>query len=175
MSPEELWDRVRQCFERDDGSLPTIELQSLTASEIAGIYSLIREQSRVVSQDATFWDVRAAADRALDEVLNAAQLVSAGHASPFHFAVEGVAHGGTTIPCLGIQVFRDTIAVDYRMGPEWGVSRVFAFFSWLKSLIAGTRDGIVVPSSTEAPADPEAFKAAWDSFSKSEVTPGNRS
>ena len=66
MSPEELWDRVRQCFERDDGSLPTIELQSLTASEIAGIYSLIREQSRVVSQDATFWDVRAAADRALE-------------------------------------------------------------------------------------------------------------
>ncbi|WP_437742171.1 hypothetical protein WMF39_42400 [Sorangium sp. So ce1504] len=164
MSPEMLWNRVRQCFETNDGSLPTVELQNLTNGEVADLYSSIRRGSHVVSRDATFWDTQATIDRGLDEVPNAALLVSTGQASPFHFAIEGASACEVTIPCLGVHVFQDTIAFDYRMGAEWGGQQVFALFSWLEHLLSRTRAGVLAPSANEGPPDPEAFMLAWKLF-----------
>jgi hypothetical protein len=161
-----LWSNIRHCFETDDGSLPSIEVQNLTSHEVADLYSLIRSGSHVVSQDSSFWDEREARDRPLDDVPNAALLVSTGQASPFHFAIEGARGCGIAIPVLGVHVFQEAIAFDYRMGADWGEQQVFALFSWLDDLLARTRAGILAPSSNEGPPDPEAFMAAWKLFSE---------
>ena len=164
MSEDLLWNRVRQCFETNDGSLPTVELQNLTGDEVAELYAFIRGKGHIASQDATFWDLPAATDRVLDDVPNAARLVSTGQASPFHFSVEGTTACGVTLPCLGVHVFQETVALDYRMGAEWGAREVFAFFSLLEGLLSKTHAGVLAPSTSEGPPDPESFMMAWQLF-----------
>src|SRR5688572_14392400 len=86
--PEQLWQMLRRNFESDDGSLPTIELQNLAGAEVAELYSVVRSGAQIGSQDATFWDLSQATERRLDDVPNAALLVSSGKAAPFHFVIE---------------------------------------------------------------------------------------
>lgn len=163
LSSTELWEELRPCFTTDDGSLPTIEIQHLTETEVGQLYLAIREGSRVVSQEATFWDSSAEKDCSLDDVSNAAFLVADGQASPFHFAI-GV--GGTPevqMPCLGVHIFQDSIAIDFRMGKEWGKDEVWSFFSWLRSLLSKTRGG-ALNIGAEGPPEPERFMRAWSRF-----------
>ena len=166
ISPQMLWSKVHDCFETDDGSLPAVELQRLTPLEVGRLYSLIRASSQIVDEDPSFWDEEAGMSRALDDVPNAGLLVALGKASVFHFVAEGLSANGALIPALGVQVFQDTIAVDYRMGGEWNERSVFAFFSWLDNLISETAEGILAPSTPEGPPAPDAFMAAWDLFRK---------
>lgn len=163
MSPEALWVRVRGCFETDDGSLPTLDLEDLSAAEHSAVYETIRRQTRLAS-DATFWDQQQRRDRKLDEVANAATLVRAEQAAPFHFVVEGATGPAGELPPLGVHIFQDTISIDYRMGSDWNPSRVFGFFTWLSELLSSTRRGTLRPNATEGPPDRQAFEAAWMQF-----------
>lgn len=163
-SADELWALLRPCFGADDGSLPTFEVQNLGASEVARIYSLIRNRSTVVSENPSYWDSESETERSIDDVPNAASLVTAGKAEPFHFSVEGLEGEGAEIPCLGVFVFQDSIAFDYRMGPGWGPRQVLALFSWLKQLIDAAGGARLVPSASDGPPDPTAFELAWRNF-----------
>ena len=167
LSATTLWQRVSQNFISDDGSLPTVELQHLMPQEVGGLYELIRAGARVVSEDATFWDLSSERDRALDDVVNAGALVPAGQAAPFHFAVEGVREAGVSVPCLGVHVFQDSIAIDYRMGVDWRREQVWAFFLWLRRLLSGTQAG-VLKLGEEAPPEGESFMAAWKWFQENQ-------
>lgn len=159
-----LWSKARVNFETNDGSLPTVEIRSLTAEEVAGLYAWIRSQSHLASENTTFWDFDAEQDRPVDDVPNAAALVPSGRAAPFHFAVEGIQADGATIPCLGVHVFQETLAIDYRMGPEWSSENVRAFYRWLHSAVARTQHGVLVPADGEAPPEPELFMAMWNAI-----------
>lgn len=112
----------------------------------------------------TFWDKESMSDRALDDVPNAALLVPSGRAEPFHFAVQGIKVDATELPCIGIQVFQEILALDYRMGTEWQPLQVFAFFSWLKELIGNTQRGTLIPQEGEGPPNPLRFVDAWNRF-----------
>jgi hypothetical protein len=165
MTPKLLWSIVRHCFELDDGSLPTLELKGLSPDDLGALYLTIRRQSRVVSEEASFWDLQAHVDRGLDDVPNAALLVATGQAAPFHFVVEGMAAEDRQVPCLGIHIFKETIAIDYRMGSEWGPEQVFTLFQILEALKRSTVNGVLVQSGVEFP-DAAAFAQAWRLFLK---------
>ncbi|QDT46337.1 hypothetical protein Pan258_03550 [Symmachiella dynata] len=163
MTPEELWSGVESNFSQDDGSLPCVDIQNLTTTEIGEIYLLIRGHSRVVSVDPCFWDIRSSSDRHIDEVSNAASLVTSQRAEPFYFAVEGVSFENVEIPCIGIQVFQDSLSFDYKMGSEWGPKQAFAFFSFLKALLSQTQHGTLVPGA-DGPPNPQSFVQLWNQF-----------
>jgi hypothetical protein len=43
----------------------------------------------------------------------------------------GIERGSVTLPDIGVFVFPDQIALDYRMGDEWGPAQLRAFFRLL--------------------------------------------
>ena len=161
VSKEELWSRTKCNFEVNDGSLPTVELSPLSGDEVASIYAFLRGRSRLASENSTFWDHGLNRDRPIDDVPNAALLVSNGSAAAFHFTVDGVHEADSEIPCLGVHVFMDCIAIDYQMGPEWNAQNVYAFFQLLKSIFTQARAGSLQPDKGEGPPKPELFMAAW--------------
>jgi hypothetical protein len=69
-------------------------------------------------------------------VSNAAALVASGEAEAFHVVFGGLHFRDTTIPDLGVFVFPDQLALDYRMGPAWGPKELEALFQLLDELTA---------------------------------------
>ena len=47
---DDIFQVVRSCFEEDDGSLPGVELNCLSAEQVAGVYAYVRERSQVSTQ-----------------------------------------------------------------------------------------------------------------------------
>lgn len=158
--PTERWTKVRPCFEHDDGSLPTVEISSLTPDEVGRLYSFLRGCSKSTSVDPKFWDSVEEREVPIDDVPNAGSLVALRRAEPFHFNVDCIGIHGAAIPCLGVHVFQETIALDYRMGDDWNAENVYAYFKLLKSMVSRTRHGVLGLDS-EAPPEPEVFMAAW--------------
>jgi hypothetical protein len=133
----QLWSQLHDLFDTDDGSLPDIELNSLTAEEIENIYAYLRLNSKIVSRGSYFWSITTQEEVPVDSVENAANLVVRGEAEYFHIVVGGLTFGGIVIPDLGIFVFENSMSLDYRMGQEWGSSEVdalFALFSKIREI-----------------------------------------
>ena len=96
----------------------------------------------VTDRGSTFWSVTDLKDCPLNSVPNAAALVVSREAKPFHFVLGNVDMSGVRLPDLGVFVFDDQIAIDYRMGEEWRSTELRALFELLlKNLSA--RSGIV--------------------------------
>ncbi len=79
---------MQPCFEHDDGSLPTVELSSLTPGEVGRLYSFLRGCSKLTSVDPKFWDSVEKREVPIDDVPNAGSLVALRRAEPFHFNVD---------------------------------------------------------------------------------------
>jgi hypothetical protein len=164
MNPLELWDIVFPCFENNDGSLPNIELHNLLKEEIGIIYEKIRENSTVVTERPVFWNKKLQSEQHIDDVTNAALLVPQRQAEPFHFCVSGLSYQLIEIPALGFYIFQDIIAIDYRMGNQWGAKQVFSFFSLLKELVDLTERGSLTCFVNDGPPNPKIFQDAWENF-----------
>lgn len=161
-SPGQLWEQVCENFSQDDGSLPAVEIVNLTPQDVSTLYALIRAGSRLVSAVA-LWDLVSERDRAIDDVGNAGALVATGQLAPFHFVVDQVNAPEHAIPPLGVQVFQECIAIDWRMGPDWGHEEVWAFFVWLQDLVSRTQAGFL-ELADDGPPEGEKFMAAWAQF-----------
>ena len=130
-----IWAELHDLFDTDDGSLPEFRVcYSNVDATIVG-YALLRTRAaRVVSRDAHFWSAVHGEDRPVDSVPNAAALVVAGDAEPFHVVLGGIRGHASEIPDLGVFVFPDQLALDYRMGPAWGPAELEALFELLAEL-----------------------------------------
>jgi hypothetical protein len=169
ISAARLWEQVRDCFTYDDGSLPTIEIYNLTQEEVGDLYGATREGTRIASEEAMFWDLTSEQERHLDEVGNAGALVAAGKAAPFHFAIDGLGGPGCSVPCIGVHVFQDSIALDYRMGKDWGKKEVWCFFVWLRDLMSRTSAGMIRLGDERPPAGDTLIAALGAFLQKAEV------
>lgn len=167
-----LYEQVRHCFDTDDGSLPGIELNRLSPQGVGEIYAMIRRRSRMASTSPEFWSRTANASFPVDSVPNAAALVATGWAEAFHHTVAGLVSAGVELPVLGVFVFSDSIALDYRMGPEWGPSQVAGLFELLWDCCALDTHAVVEPESPEGPPYPERFMIAWTEFQNRRRTLG---
>ena len=130
-----LWNELHDLFDTDDGSLPELRVNFRDPRATAAGYALLRRRAgRVVTENPRFWSNPLSAECELDSVPNAATLVVAGDAEPFHVLLGGIATPSTVIPDLGVFVFPNQLALDYRMGPDWGPSELDGLFELLVEL-----------------------------------------
>jgi hypothetical protein len=130
-----LWESLHDLFDTDDGSLPDVYIENLNSEAIVQGYALLRERaSHIVTHDPSFWSIHDGKDCPLESVPNAAALVVSFQADPFHVVFGGITAGGCVVPDLGVFVFQESLALDYRMGPEWGPPQLEAFFHLLMEL-----------------------------------------
>lgn len=164
---DELWARVRECFDTDDRSLPGIAITGLSPAGVADVYAMLRSRSRLEGESPTFWSRTEQADVLVDAVPNAAALTSGGQAEAFHIVISGVSAGGVELPELGVFVFQDSVELDYRMGPDWGPDQVSGFFELLRECCCLDDNAVVAPAEVEGPPYPERFLEGWSSYNRS--------
>ena len=87
---------------------------------------------------------------------NAAQLLVEGKAESFHFGIKPT-YKGISIPALGIFIFIDSIAFDYRMGKEWTEEKELSFFRLLVVLKKLTNQCLIRCEEVESPPNPESI------------------
>lgn len=166
-----VWDLIHGFFEQDDGSLPEIRIIRLTPKGVAEVYAFIRSQSQIASKSPSFWHTTERREVPIDAVPNAAALVVVRVAEPFHIVVGNLAFQNTRIPDLGMFIFQDQIAFDYRMGKEWGEPQVLALFGLLQH-ICNIDPGVQI--DLEGATPPQAkrrFQEAWSTFTKTGGVP----
>jgi hypothetical protein len=162
-----LWDDLRDLFDTDDGSLPEIRVDYSDSSATVAGYALLRGRAaRVVSERALLWSNTQSTNVPVDSVPNAAALVASGDAASFHVVLGGIQSQGVTIPDLGVFVFPDQLALDYRMGSSWGVTELGALFELLGELAALDPQASVTHWDTDAA---ERWRAAWRRWSAEHV------
>lgn len=159
-----LWAKIRICFETDDGSLPGIEIANLSPAGVAAVYAMLRGRSRLAGDPPEFWSSVQATSVLVDSVPNAAALVAEGQADPFHHCIAGVVAGNVELPVIGVFVWADSIELDYRMGPDWGPSKVAGFFELLRDCCALDPAAVVLPAENEGPPCPSEFERAWVAY-----------
>lgn len=161
---DSLWSAASECFDTDDGSLPSVEIARLSPGGISAVYAMLRRRSHLTGDPPEFWSVLQEASIPVDSVPDAARLVAAGEAQTFHHCIEGIMAGGVELPVLGVGVWPDDIELDYRMGPEWGLAQIAGFFELLWDCCAPDPGAIVVPAENEGPPYPDRFLRAWSAY-----------
>lgn len=157
-----LWSELHDLFDTDDGSLPEVRVGYSISSAAVGGYALLRSRAaRIVTEKAYFWSNTLDSERPIDSVANPAELVVSGEAEPFHVVFGGLQSQSVVIPDLGVFVFPDRLALDYRMGSEWGPGQLLAFFELLADLVA--LDPQASLSLEDGPLDEVVarFQRAW--------------
>lgn len=160
---ESTWNQLRHLFERDDGSLPEIELTGLGGGALREAFASIWRRGRdATAEGASYFDRREGRERPIasaEDAAVAAALVHRGDAESVHVVVGGLAAGGTALPDLGVFVHPDGLTLDYRMGPAWGPPQVDALFTLLLSVEESAPDVAV-----RLPSSDGAFDRAWEQF-----------
>lgn len=158
---DQAWHELQALFARDDGSLPDIEIRHVSPQGLAAMYAFIRARSTIVTEALSFWSEIAKRETPLDVVPNVAELVVSGQAVPCHFVVRGLSFHDTVIPDLGVFIFQQQIALDYRMGPEWGPRQLLALFELLRSLLTLDMHATVTLPDAVVPALQRKFQRAF--------------
>lgn len=158
-----VWSRLHSLFDTDDGSLPEVLVTELTSSGVAAVYAFIRSQAKAVSGRA-FWHRTLDREERLDLWPNAAFLVAIEEAEPFHVLASGLTFDGVTIPDLGVFIFQEEVALDYRMGKEWDEAHVLALFELLRRLATLDPHAQVRLERGILPEVEKAFLEEWSAY-----------
>jgi len=165
-----LWNQLHDLFDADDGSLPEVRVDYRDSAATVSGYALLRGRAaRVVSDNAYFWS-KTHECRPLDSVSNAAALVVSGEAEAFHVVLGGILSRSVAIPDLGVFVFPDQLALDYRMGPAWGPKELEALFGLLGELASLDPDASLSLEEGVLPDVVVRFQNAWRRWSAEHAT-----
>ena len=161
-----LWAELHDLFDTDDGSLPEVRVDYADPKATAAAYALLRERAaQIVTDNPRFWSKSDHAERPLDSVPNAAALVASDEAEAFHVVLRGIRSRDVAIPDLGLFVFPDQLALDYRMGPSWGPREVEALFELLAELTALDPEASLSLEPGILPEVSARFQQAWRRWS----------
>ena len=134
-----LWEELREFFATDDGSLPEIRLNFSEPRAVARGLEFLRDRSRSYTP-------------ANPEV---------AESGAFHVTLAGIRSAGVTLPDLGLFVFPDQLALDYRMGPAWGEAEVECLFALLRTLIQLDPAASLSLEDHVEPRAAARFQSAW--------------
>lgn len=129
---EQLSDAV-SLFDSDDGSLPEVQFDVPNPDSVRDSYLFVQAcASRIESRRACYWsrsqNIEVPITIGDDPV---AELI-AGNAESFHVVFGGVVSpSGYRVPPLGVFVFLNELAIDYRMGKDWDIDSIGGFFEIL--------------------------------------------
>jgi len=122
-------------FVTDDGSLPEVEVSFSDPSLIPVAFKYLYERgARNATVNGGYVWLKATGVEKPFSGHEDASLVASGDAEAFHVVLSGIAGSSTTLPDLGVFVFTESLAFDYRMGPEWGENEIESFFALLNQL-----------------------------------------
>ena len=79
----ELWSKLHDLFDTDDGSLPDIYILNLSEQGVKDIWAYLRQSAAGYAGDAFFWHTARQEEVPIDDVPNAAELVISGEAKVF--------------------------------------------------------------------------------------------
>jgi len=164
MKAEQLWEALHQLFDTDDGSLPEIRLLNLSPKGVVAIFSYLQHSCRSSANNQVFWSREDQQDKPINSVANAATLVVEGRAEPFHCLCQGLAYDGEELPDIGVFVFDDQVALDYRMGQEWNAGKLKALFGLLKELTSIDQGAEVSLEDNVLPKVRKHFERTWEKF-----------
>ena len=165
-----LWPELHDLFESDDDSLPEVRVSYTNPEATVFGYALLRKRAhKVLPENASFWSVAENRDQSFDSASTAAALVVSGEAEAFHVVFKGIQSNGIILPDLGVFVFPDQRALDYRMGPEWEPARVEAFFGLLLALARFDPHTSICLEEGVLPEIVALFQAAWQRYIEEHV------
>jgi len=159
-----LWDQLHDLFEKDDGSLPEVRVDYRDRNAVMRGYELLRSRVHAISDQATFWSIAESQSKHIDSVPNPAALVVYGKAESFHVVFGGISFGRVVLPELGVFVFPDRLALDYRMGPKWGPAELEAFFKLLAELSVLDPKSTLSLDESILPEIAARFQDSWIRF-----------
>jgi hypothetical protein len=122
-------------FETDDGSLPEIEVAFRDPSRMFLAFQYLYDcgAQNVTADGGHLWLTESQTEAPFSGP-QSAELVVSGAAEAFHVVLGGIAVPDQIIPDLGVFVFPDTLAFDYRMGPDWGPQAIQSLLELLRQL-----------------------------------------
>jgi hypothetical protein len=164
-----IWKKLRFLFDTDDGSLPEVRVTELTSEGVAAVFDFIRSRA-AVKADTLFWHRALNREERLDAHPDAATLVAEGQADAFHFLASGLSFHGVVLPDLGVFVCPDEVALDYRMGKEWGEPQMLALFELLRQLAALDPGARVRYDRHVLPKVEKLFLEAWSEYCRATVS-----
>jgi hypothetical protein len=160
-----LWTELHDYFDTDDGSLPEVRVDFADKQAVIRAFAELRARGKdVTHRGSTFWSVTDAKDCPLDSVPNAAALVVSGEAQPFHFVLRDIEMSGVRLPDLGVWIFDDQIAINYRMGEEWGSTTLRALLGLLLAISHLDPKSSVTLDPKALPDVAERFRTCWSRF-----------
>ena len=165
----DAWKIARRNFTEDDGSLPGLEFRNLDPASVRNLVQYFFHHGTLTNDDATLWHNQMQADVPIAKLDDPAGLVVSGIAAPFHCCFQLQAMGVNIIPELGLFVFQGTVAIDYRMGPDWNPDNVDAFFRLLVHLKSIAPEASIESEDGEGLPYPDEFKNALSRYSDGTV------
>lgn len=166
MEPENLWKELHYLFDTDDGSLPEIWIKNLSHEGVAAIFAFLQRDCGDIANSAVFWSLEDQQEQPINSVPNAADLVVQARAEPFHFVCEGLTYEGVVLPDIGVFVFGDQIALDYKMGKEWDAVKLNALFGILKEVKGIDSRAKISIEAYALPQVRKQFERTWRRFSE---------
>jgi len=128
------WSQLRHLFIEDDGSLPDVFVDNITASDIKKIVEWV--ESRCDCEPFLVWDLQSQTNQHLTSPSQAVELFQSGKIESFRFPASDIAIGDHSLPTLGFGIYSDKcLEFDYRMGTEWTDSKIQAFFKFMTAII----------------------------------------
>ena len=124
-------------FEKNDGSLPEIEIEFSNAKSLQRAFSHFFDlgAKNIAGNASYLWLRKERREEPFSGPEDAA-LVTDGKADPFHVVLGSIKIDDQQLPALGVFVDQSSLVIDYRMGPDWSRAKVGALIELLKSLIA---------------------------------------
>lgn len=161
--------RLREYFDRDDGSRPEIELAFAEPAALLRAFQLLFEAGArdVTVGGARLWLADAQTEQPFRGPGDVALVVD-DQADAFHVMLAGIRIDGIVLPDLGVHVDPDRLTFDYRRGPPWSALQVDALLVLLVRLQA--LGGVVEVPWWGAHGE-DAFRAALAETARSQDIP----
>ncbi len=159
-----IWEEVRSLFEVDDGSLPDIFIESLTAEEVVSLYNKVMSHASIYD-DPAVWSIEESREMLLKELDDPASLVVQGKTEPFRHGLNQLKFDGVALPELTICVEPTTVSFDYRKGINWGRYEVEALLKFLWDLVHDLPNARVIRADEGSSQNPSVeFSRAWNAY-----------
>lgn len=156
----DAWRIAANNFVDDDGSLPSVEFERLTQQSVSKLFQFFAKNGRCVTQSPTVWDNEQQLNVPLFSLDDPCRSLHEGRIEVFHCCFGGITFERTEIPVLGIFVFQECIAIDFRMGKDWNPANVDAFFKLLAHLKTLAPESHIQSAESEGLMDEKSFLEA---------------
>lgn len=139
-----LYAAIHDLFDYDDGSLPEVQIDGITADEAQAMLDALLPLGDPLRPDQTVWDHERDKEPPISDYPDAGRLAAEGRLSSLHFVLTGLQWRETGLPDLGVGIWPGTFAIDYRPGSDWTPDVLSCFIDLLCTLRGLSREGQLV-------------------------------